>query len=127
MAFSSAVNFSGPKHVELIAVVHHDVRVPVVPRNRRHLAHSGRVPDAVGLRLPELAVAEFPDSAVLFENRARVLARRLPAAITHLAGVRGRADIDVERPLAVETMPLSPCCRPPSSPEATTSGVARTA
>ena len=54
------------------------------------------------LRLARLVLVEPPDAAVLLEQRTGILTFDAGPAIRVLAGVRGRADVDVEPTAAVE-------------------------
>ena len=56
-----------PQLVQRIAVVHHQVKRAVVPRDRDHLPKTGGVPRAVGERLSRLVLVEPPDAAVGLE------------------------------------------------------------
>ena len=72
-----------------------------MPGDGGHLAQAGGKARAVLLRLPELVLVELPDAAVLFEDRAGILAGRLRFR-PWLAGIGRRADVHVERSFAVE-------------------------
>src|SRR6185436_9591712 len=92
----------GPERVELIAIVHRDEERVVVPRDRRHLTKAGGEARPILLLLIELVLVELPDAAVLLENGAGILPRHARLSILGLAGVRWRADVDVESALAIE-------------------------
>src|ERR1700685_170206 len=77
-----------------------------MPGDGRHLAQAGREADSIFLRLAELVLVELPDAAVLFQDRAGILSRRLGLPILGLTGVRRCADVDVERAFSVEGNPF---------------------
>ena len=81
-----------------------------MPRDRGHLAQAGGVANAVFLLLPQLIFVEFPDAAVLFENRARVLARQLGRRSRCWQALEGAPTFTYSEPLPSKAMPLSPCC-----------------
>src|SRR5262249_40275861 len=91
-----------PQLVQRVAAVHHDVQSVPIPRDRGHLPKPGSVTNSILLLLAEFVLVEFPDAAVLFENRARVLSRRFRLAVACLAGIRRRADVDIKAAFAVK-------------------------
>ena len=90
------------QNVELVAAVHDHVDRSVMPGDRGHLAHSRGEACAVGLLLAQFVLVELPDPAMLFENRAGILAGDTGLAILRLAGVRRRAYVHIQRSLAIE-------------------------
>src|SRR5262249_19986202 len=88
--------------IELITIVHRDVQRVIEPCDRRHLTQTGSVTYAIRLFLPEFVFVKLPDSAVLFEQLARILSFDLRAAIRGLTRIRWSANVDVERSLAIK-------------------------
>ena len=75
---------------------------PSCQRDRRHLPQAGREARALCLRLVRRVLVELPDAGVALEQRAGIDALHAGPAIRILAGVGGRADVDVEAAAAVE-------------------------
>ena len=68
-----------------------------IPGDGQHVAVAGRVVEAVGLGLVELARVEAPPPAVRLQELRRVLALGAQSAVLLSAvGIGGRADLDVE-------------------------------
>ncbi len=92
--------------VDRIAIVHHRIDRAMGPGDVGLLPEAGDDLGAVVLGLVQLGGVEFPDAAMLFQDRAGVLARRALHPVAYLAGVGGASDIDIEKALVVEGQAL---------------------
>ena len=113
-----------PVLAQLVAAVLHapDRAIVLVHGEGDDVTQPGREMMSIGLGLVELAGVEAPDPARGIEDRTRIAAggARLPVVL--LAGVRGRADVDVEHPSGATAMFLAECWLPETRPLTTVSG-----
>src|ERR1700691_3298479 len=98
--------FPRPQNIQLVAAVHYDVHRPIVPGNGWLLAEPGHKLLTIRFFLVQLVLVELPDAAMGLQQRTRILPRDALLPIQGLAGIGGRADIDVQRTLAVERYAL---------------------
>ena len=94
------------ERVDRIAIVHHRIDRAMRPGDIGLLPQPGDDLGAVILGLVQLGGVEFPDAAMLFQDRAGILAGRALHPVAQLAGIGRAADIDIKKALVVEGQAL---------------------